>query len=259
MRSSFCSPSPSPLPRRRLRPTTPRSTASCARTSRTGSSTTTRSLGPSAFGAYLERLAAASLDGLRRRSGSPSGSTSTTPGRSSRSTRHGERDSIRNINRDPGPAPAQGTLVGEDGPRGRARPLPRRRRARDRPRRSSTSRASTSPWCAPRLGCPPLRSEAYTGARLEEQLDDQARAFLLRSPARNRVDAARRTVWVSPILVWYRSDFGGTTRPSAASSPATGRRGRERALLLSGRFRLRETDYDWRLNRVGAKRRQDGR
>ncbi len=36
------------------------------------------------------------------------------------------------------------------------------------------------------LGCPPLRSEAYVAPRLEEQLEDQAHAFLLRSPARRR-------------------------------------------------------------------------
>jgi hypothetical protein len=42
-------------------------------------------------------------------------------------------------------------------------------------------------------GCPPLRSEAYTGARLDAQLDEQARIFLLRSPEKNRVDVATRT------------------------------------------------------------------
>jgi hypothetical protein len=44
----------------------------------------------------------------------------------------------------------------------------------------------------------------HTGERLEGQLEDQARAFLLRSPGKNRVETATRTVFASPILVWYR-------------------------------------------------------
>ncbi|MFN2567708.1 MAG: DUF547 domain-containing protein, partial [Gemmatimonadaceae bacterium] len=49
-------------------------------------------------------------------------------------------------------------------------------------------------------GCPPLRSEAYRGERLDAQLEDQARRFLLESPEKNRVDVASRTVYVSPIF-----------------------------------------------------------
>jgi hypothetical protein len=102
--------------------------------------------------------------------------------------------------------------------------------------------------CAAR-GCPPLRPEAYTGARLEAQLDEQARAFLARSPERNRVDVAARTVHLSPILDWYREDFGGTKaavgRYVAAYLPA----GPAKELLLAGDFTLAYTDYDWSLNK----------
>ena len=101
--------------------------------------------------------------------------------------------------------------------------------------------------CAAR-GCPPLRPEAYTGAKLDSQLDDQARAFLVRSPDKNRVDVPSRTVYLSPILDWYRADFGGT-------KPAVGKylarffpEGPARDLLQSGDFELKYTDYDWSLN-----------
>jgi hypothetical protein len=53
------------------------------------------------------------------------------------------------------------------------------------------------------VSCPPLRSEAYTGERLEGQLQDQARTFLLSEPAKNRVDAAAGVVYLSPIFGWY--------------------------------------------------------
>jgi hypothetical protein len=101
------------------------------------------------------------------------------------------------------------------------------------------------------MGCPPLRGEAYTGARLDAQLDDQARAFLLRSPEKNRVDVAARTVHLSPIFVGFRDyikDFGG-------SEAAVGRYvaryfppGPERTLLESGDFKVVKTGYDWTLN-----------
>ena len=99
------------------------------------------------------------------------------------------------------------------------------------------------------MSCPPLRSEAYTGARLDAQLTEQARTFLLASPAKNRIDLGTRTVHGSPIYVsFYREDFGtsdaGIGRTLAPFYPA----GPERQLLLSGRFALVPTEYDWTLN-----------
>ncbi len=98
------------------------------------------------------------------------------------------------------------------------------------------------------LGCPPLRSEAYRVADLDQQLDDQARTFLLRSPAKNRVDASKRTAWLSPIFKWYGKDFGpndgAMQRALARYFPV----GAERDLLASGKARIIWTDYDWSLN-----------
>lgn len=96
-------------------------------------------------------------------------------------------------------------------------------------------------------GCPPLRTEAFIGGRLDAQLDDQAGRFLA-IVTKNRVDVANGVVYGSPIFTWYRDDFGGTlagvgrfwaryvTDPSA------------RALLSAGTFRWEDTPYDWSLN-----------
>ena len=55
--------------------------------------------------------------------------------------------------------------------------------------------------------CPFLRSEAYTGDRLDEQLDAQASQFLT-DPSRGlRLDDAQRILWVSKIFKWYAKDF----------------------------------------------------
>jgi hypothetical protein len=98
------------------------------------------------------------------------------------------------------------------------------------------------------LGCPPLRSEAYTGAQLDRQLDDQARTFLLRSPAKNRVDVAAGVVYWSMIFNYYDEDFGGTEASIGRYIARFHPPGAERRLLESGQFTAKETEYDWRLN-----------
>jgi hypothetical protein len=104
--------------------------------------------------------------------------------------------------------------------------------------------------CAAR-GCPPLRAEAYRGDVLDEQLTDQAHIFLLRSPAKNRVDVTAATVYLSPIFKWYRGDFGkddaALLRYIGSYFPA----GDHARLLASGHARIRWTDYDWSLNTLG--------
>ena len=107
------------------------------------------------------------------------------------------------------------------------------------------------------IGCPPLRSEAYTGAKLEAQLEDQATVFLTRSPAKNRVDVATRTVYRSQVFSFsdYMKDFGGSEatvgRFIARYHPA----GAAKTLLESGEFSVVKTDYDWRLNSQANARR----
>ena len=100
------------------------------------------------------------------------------------------------------------------------------------------------------IGCPPLRSEAYTGARVEAQLNDQAVIFLTRSSTKNRVDVANRTLYRSQVFSFsdYMGDFGGSEasvgRFVARYYPA----GPEKALLESGNFKSVKTEYDWSLN-----------
>ena len=163
--------------------------------------------------------------------------------------RHRERDSIRNIRRSLADTPLESPWS-ERMVRAAGRELTLDEVEHDILRKEfEEPRVHFALVCAA-LSCPPLRGEAYTGARLEEQLDDQARTFLLRSPETNRVDAGAGTVWVSPILVWYRDDFGGADEALGRYLARYWPEGPERSLLLSGRFRLRETDYDWRLNSV---------
>jgi len=94
--------------------------------------------------------------------------------------------------------------------------------------------------------CPPLRSEAYRGPDLDRQLDEQTRAFLA-DPAKNRVDAAAHTLFLSSIFKWFRADFeaaAGTVPAFVARylPPAGAAVAREPGVTV------RYLDYDWSLN-----------
>jgi hypothetical protein len=203
-----------------------------------------------AFKAYLDRLNAADPESLGRAEQLALWINAYNAYTIRLINKHGERRSIRNINKSFGMVKAYGPWQEKlAGVGGRAYGLDEIEQGIIR-KRFQEPRIHFALVCAA-MGCPPLRGEAYTGARLDAQLDDQARAFLLRSPAKNRVDVANRTVHLSPIFVGFRDyiqDFGG-------SEAAVGRYvaryfppGPERALLESGDFKVVKTGYDWTLN-----------
>jgi hypothetical protein len=100
-------------------------------------------------------------------------------------------------------------------------------------------------------GCPPLRGEPYLAAKLEAQLDDQARVFL-GTTVKNRFDPKAGVLWLSPIFDWYGRDFGadsaGIIRYVTPYLPADARAELARASKVEVRF----TDYDWSLNELPA-------
>ncbi len=171
--------------------------------------------------------------------------------------KHGERKSIRNINKTGGFIKAYGpwkeklAIVG-----GRAYGLDEIEQDIIRPE-FKEPRIHFALVCAA-IGCPPLRSEAYTGVALEMQLDDQARQFLLQAPTKNRVDVAKRTVYLSPIFVEFRDyimDFGGSNAAVGKYIARYFPPGAERDLLQRGDFKVVVTEYDWALNhRAGARK-----
>ncbi len=108
-------------------------------------------------------------------------------------------------------------------------------------------------------GCPPLRNEAYTGERLNEQLDDQARRFL-GNPAAFRIGRVNGVVYLSSIFKWYGDDFRARYTPTAGF---TGLNETNRAVakfcsrylsavdrkyLEAGGYAVKFLDYDWSLN-----------
>jgi uncharacterized membrane protein YdjX (TVP38/TMEM64 family) len=96
------------------------------------------------------------------------------------------------------------------------------------------------------IGCPPLRREAYTVERLDEQLEDQAR--YVHSHGRwFRMIADGRDVWLTPLYRWYRGDFeqvaGSVLGFASRYAPGL------KTVLDSGTMpTIRWLDYDWSLN-----------
>jgi hypothetical protein len=93
------------------------------------------------------------------------------------------------------------------------------------------------------IGCPNLRTEAFTGAKLNEQLDSAARDYVNSSRG---VSFENGSPVVSSIYVWYQDDFGGTDRGVLdhlrryAAPPL--QRG------LAGVKSIGKDSYDWGLN-----------
>ena len=112
------------------------------------------------------------------------------------------------------------------------------------------ARAHFALVCAAR-GCPPLRAEAFVGAKLDTQLDEQGRVFLGQAE-KNRVDAKSRTLHLSPIFKWFSGDFetaaGSVEKFVTPFFPEAAR-----TALTKGGFKINYTDYDWSLNDAAKK------
>jgi len=101
------------------------------------------------------------------------------------------------------------------------------------------------------VGCPPLRAQAWTGEKLESQLEEQGRIFLSQV-ANNRVEKKTNTLYLSPIFKWFAGDFetaaGSVEKFATPFFPETAR-----GALAAGGFKIRYTDYDWSLNDAAKK------
>lgn len=104
------------------------------------------------------------------------------------------------------------------------------------------------------IGCPMLREEAYTGVRLNEQLDAQALRFLS-DRSRNRYAGGK--LEISKIFDWYGKDFSAGHKGIQSVQAFLGQHAAQLAdrpddqnKVRNGALPLRYLDYDWSLNRV---------
>jgi hypothetical protein len=102
------------------------------------------------------------------------------------------------------------------------------------------------------VGCPALRTEAFTGEKLTQQLDDSARKFLA-DRSRNRLSNGK--LELSSIFKWYREDFergwGGYKslfQFLGDYAPSLGLSAADKQKLDAKSLPLSFLDYDWKLN-----------
>jgi hypothetical protein len=92
-------------------------------------------------------------------------------------------------------------------------------------------------------GCPELPAEAFTPARVDEQLSREARKFC--NEKRNvDFDAATHTLELSHLFDWYKDDFGGT--PARVIDWINHYRAEGDKLPADAKIAY--VDYDWTLN-----------
>lgn len=103
------------------------------------------------------------------------------------------------------------------------------------------------------IGCPALQDDAFTGKRLDSQLDQVTAKFLADS-SRNRIKG--NTLEISPLFKWYKEDFDTNWRGSnnlegflGRYSQSLGLNKPQAAALKQGKINISYTDYDWRLNK----------
>jgi uncharacterized membrane protein YdjX (TVP38/TMEM64 family) len=99
--------------------------------------------------------------------------------------------------------------------------------------------------CAAR-GCPPLSREAYVGARIDSQLEDQAR-YVHSQPRWFRWDASSNTAHLTELYRWYGGDFegeaGSVLRFVGRYAPPV-----QEAIAANRPPRIQWIEYDWSLN-----------
>jgi uncharacterized membrane protein YdjX (TVP38/TMEM64 family) len=97
------------------------------------------------------------------------------------------------------------------------------------------------------LSCPPLPTEAFEAARVDEQLDARVRAFVA-DPHHLRLeeDGGSTVLLLNKVLEWYGEDFGGTDGVRDFLIPYLPPASRDAASSAEVRF----MDYDWTLNDI---------
>jgi hypothetical protein len=114
-------------------------------------------------------------------------------------------------------------------------------------------RVHTAVVCAS-IGCPMLRSDAFTADRLEAQLEDGMKRFLS-DRKRNRYNPQAKKLEVSKIFDWYGGDFGKGHKGFTSVKQALAKyadlladKPEDRAIVREQKADVTFLEYDWLLN-----------
>ncbi len=90
------------------------------------------------------------------------------------------------------------------------------------------------------VSCPNLRDEAFRGANVQQQLDEQMEAFLSDATKGARIEG--NTLYLSKIFDWFSEDFGSIKDFVRKHAPE------ELASQISSSTSIDYFDYNWKLN-----------
>lgn len=96
-------------------------------------------------------------------------------------------------------------------------------------------------------GCPPLRRQAYTAEKLDEELSANARKFFA-TPGNFRLDESEHAVGVSELFRWYGEDFAPTSRGVIQALRPYFPAGEKIPWLDAADLTVDYLEYDWSLN-----------
>ena len=97
------------------------------------------------------------------------------------------------------------------------------------------------------IGCPPLLDEAFTTDRLERQLTERTITFFS-NPDKFRIDPDKNTVRLSPIMDWYKDDFGKNQQDRLDFIKPFIQDADARVFLSRDKLKIENLDYDWGIN-----------
>jgi hypothetical protein len=99
-------------------------------------------------------------------------------------------------------------------------------------------------------GCPPLRDEAYTGEKLSEQLNEQARIFI-NDTSKNIFHLQTRKAYISKIFELFESEFGlNKISTLVFLSNFLPKNIRDDILYNSGKWQVNFAGFDWTINKI---------
>jgi len=99
-------------------------------------------------------------------------------------------------------------------------------------------------------GCPPLAKEAFTGEKLDAQLEFAKQNFL-KDRSRNYYDKKAQTLYLSSIFKWFKKDFirsSGSVEAFVADYISDDPAQQEK--IHSRKVNVEYLDYDWSLNKT---------
>lgn len=89
--------------------------------------------------------------------------------------------------------------------------------------------------------CPNIRNEAYTGEKLDEQLNDQMKQFLSNTKKGMKIDKTAKKIYLSKIFSWFAADFNNKPLEWLFNKKMINQ-------TVKNKYSLKYLSYDWSLN-----------